>query len=219
MAITSAIFGHYYAPISAADSNHYNTLACRHVVGKVPELHYGMLTLSRRECSACVREKRRYCAEPLWILARRRGWSTPSDNVPFLRCYPGFRIPQPIEITENWGSVSLTEAATDILKLTKLNWNTAAFNCREPITVAFARRVCDILKLAREKNRPCTIAITCNQKSSKACDRAAIFPLNGHRPLPRIGPIRLLLQNDSKRCPGRPLGKGPRFHLWCSVCP
>src|SRR5437870_8123586 len=52
---------------------------------------------------------------------------------------------------ENWGSVSLTEAATDILKLTKLNWNTAAFNCREPITLAFARRVGDILKLAKAK--------------------------------------------------------------------
>ena len=40
MAITSAIFGHYYAQISAADSNHYNTQACRHVAGKVPALHY-----------------------------------------------------------------------------------------------------------------------------------------------------------------------------------
>ena len=43
MAITSAIFGHYYAQISAADSNHYNRLACRHVAGTVPELHYHSL--------------------------------------------------------------------------------------------------------------------------------------------------------------------------------
>jgi len=40
MAITSAIFGHYYAQISAADSNHYNTQACRHVAGMVPGLHF-----------------------------------------------------------------------------------------------------------------------------------------------------------------------------------
>ena len=39
MAITSAIFGHYYAQTSAADSNHCNTPACRHVAGMVPELH------------------------------------------------------------------------------------------------------------------------------------------------------------------------------------
>ena len=82
---------------------------------------------------------------------QKRGLVYTMGYVPFLRCYPGFRIPQPVEITENWGSVSLHEAAADILKLTKLNWNTAAFNCREPITVAFARRVGDILKLAKAK--------------------------------------------------------------------
>jgi len=82
---------------------------------------------------------------------QKRGLVYTVGYVPFLRCYPGFRIPQPVEITENWGSVSLHEAAADILKLTKLNWNTAAFNCREPITVAFARRVGDILKLAKGK--------------------------------------------------------------------
>jgi len=43
MAITSAIFGRYYAQISAADNNHYNTLACRHVAGTVPGLHYHSL--------------------------------------------------------------------------------------------------------------------------------------------------------------------------------
>jgi hypothetical protein len=43
MAITSAIFGHYYAQISAAGNNHYNTLACRLVAGKVPGLHYHSL--------------------------------------------------------------------------------------------------------------------------------------------------------------------------------
>jgi hypothetical protein len=43
MAITSAIFGHYYAQISAADSNHYNTLACRHEAETVLELRYHSL--------------------------------------------------------------------------------------------------------------------------------------------------------------------------------
>ena len=43
MAITSAIFGRYYAQISAAGNNHYNTLACRLVAGMVPELHYHSL--------------------------------------------------------------------------------------------------------------------------------------------------------------------------------
>jgi len=34
--------------------------------------------------------------------------------VPFLRCYTGFRIPQPLEILENWGSLPFREAAEDI---------------------------------------------------------------------------------------------------------
>jgi hypothetical protein len=40
MAITSAIYGHYYAQTSAADSNHYNTQAYHHVAGKERGLHY-----------------------------------------------------------------------------------------------------------------------------------------------------------------------------------
>jgi hypothetical protein len=71
--------------------------------------------------------------------------------VPFLRCYPGLRIPQPLEILENWGSVPFNETAADLLRLTKLNWNAAAFNIRDPITVAFSRRVGDILKMAKDK--------------------------------------------------------------------
>jgi hypothetical protein len=46
----------------------------------------------------------------------------------------------------------LNEAASDILKLPKLNWNSAALCCREPITLAFTRRVDDILKLAKGKD-------------------------------------------------------------------
>jgi len=113
--------------------------------------HYGMLTLSRRGVF-CLRPGKKAALRGTVVdFGQKKGLVYTVGYVPFLRCYPGFRIPQPIEITESWGSVSLTEAATDILKLTKLNWNTAAFNCREPITVAFARRVGDILKLAKGK--------------------------------------------------------------------
>jgi hypothetical protein len=46
----------------------------------------------------------------------------------------------------------LGEAASDILKLTMLNCNMAAFCYPGPITIAFARRVRDILKLAKGKD-------------------------------------------------------------------
>jgi len=71
--------------------------------------------------------------------------------IPFLRCYPGLRIPQPLEILENCGSISFNETGEDLLRLTKLNWNSAAFCIRDPITLAFSRRVGDILKLSKDK--------------------------------------------------------------------
>jgi hypothetical protein len=38
--------------------------------------------------------------------------------VPFLRCYPGFRIPQPLEVTDNHGTMTFHDVATDLLRLT-----------------------------------------------------------------------------------------------------
>jgi hypothetical protein len=113
--------------------------------------HYGMVTVNRRGVFCLRPGKKAVLRGTVVDFGQKRGLVYTMGYVPFLRCYPGFRIPQPVEITENWGSISLHEAAADILKLTKLNWNTAAFNCREPITVAFARRVGDILKLAKGK--------------------------------------------------------------------
>lgn len=79
---------------------------------------------------------------------QKKGLVYTTGYIPFLRCYPGFRIPQPLEVTENWGSLSFHEVANDLLRLTKLNWNTAAFCCVDPITIAFSRRVGEILKIA-----------------------------------------------------------------------
>jgi hypothetical protein len=65
--------------------------------------------------------------------------------VPFLRRYPGMRVPRPLEIIEHHGSGSMTEIAREILALTKLDWNTTMFAGKEPITTAFAEDVGRIL--------------------------------------------------------------------------
>lgn len=65
--------------------------------------------------------------------------------VPFLRRYPGMRVPRPLEIVEHHGSGSMTEIAREILALTKLDWNTTMFAGKEPITTAFAEDVGRIL--------------------------------------------------------------------------
>ena len=113
---------------------------------------YGLQTIQRRGIF-CLRPGSKATLRGTCVdFGEKRGLVYTMGYVPFLRCYSGFRIPQPLEILENWGSISFREAAEDILKLTKLNWNTAAFSCRDPITLAFARKVGEILKMARGKD-------------------------------------------------------------------
>jgi len=61
--------------------------------------------------------------------------------IPFLSVYPGPRVPSPLEILEHHGSTSIDIICKEIMALTKLNWNSAKFCIKAPITVSFARRV------------------------------------------------------------------------------
>lgn len=61
--------------------------------------------------------------------------------VPFLRVYPGLRIPQPLEVTHAEGTGAITELLREFFALTRLNWNSADFASAEPITLGFSRSV------------------------------------------------------------------------------
>lgn len=74
--------------------------------------------------------------------------------VPFLRTYPGMRSPQPQEILEVFGTSPPDIVMREILALTKLNWNSADFSCDDPITLAFSRRVGEILAELRPSVNP-----------------------------------------------------------------
>jgi hypothetical protein len=65
--------------------------------------------------------------------------------VPFLRTYPGARVPQPLEVVEHVGDSPWDVVLKEVLALTKMNWNTADFACWDPITTAFSRRVGQVL--------------------------------------------------------------------------
>lgn len=69
-----------------------------------------------------------------------------SGYVPALRAYPGMRVPFPIEIVEHHGDSPIDIVCQEILALTKINWNSCNFSCREPITIQFARSVGKILR-------------------------------------------------------------------------
>lgn len=63
-----------------------------------------------------------------------------------LQTYPGSHVPSAFEVRKARGDSSIKSICSDILALTKLNWNTADFCCGVPITVSFARNVGDVFK-------------------------------------------------------------------------
>ncbi len=74
--------------------------------------------------------------------------------IPYLRTYPGPRAPQPIEILEYYGDSPWDTVLTEIMALTKMNWNTADFACGSPATLAFSQRVGQILAELKNNQNP-----------------------------------------------------------------
>jgi hypothetical protein len=74
-----------------------------------------------------------------------------SGFVPFLRGYAGNRIPHPVEVTENWGSMDFQQVARDLLRLTKLDLNSPEFCTDLPITLAKCQEIKDVLEVLDQK--------------------------------------------------------------------
>lgn len=65
--------------------------------------------------------------------------------IPFFKVYPGMRVPNPLEIVEHIGDSSPEKICSELMALTKLNWNNCNFGSGDPITIAFSREVGRIL--------------------------------------------------------------------------
>lgn len=78
-------------------------------------------------------------------LARRNYLVYTRGYIPFLRAYPGMRIPNSLEVVEHVGDSSADKVCSEILALTKLNWNNCGFAGGSPITIAFSKQVGRIL--------------------------------------------------------------------------
>lgn len=78
-------------------------------------------------------------------LAKRNYLIFTRGYIPFLRGYPGLRVPNPLEVVEHHGDSSADRVCSEILALTKLNWNNCAFASGSPITTAFSKQVGRIL--------------------------------------------------------------------------
>lgn len=107
--------------------------------GKVP--YYDFLSVARSDIRFL-----RVGAEPpirgtVIQVAPRRYVVYTRGYVPFLKLYPGLRIPHPLQVAHPKGSGSVTELLAEFLALTRMNWNSADFAAAEPITLGFARKI------------------------------------------------------------------------------
>ena len=67
-------------------------------------------------------------------------------SVDFYRCYPGLYVPRTLEVKLDAVERNAAELLTELLALTKLNWNSTALVNSDPVTLAAAKRVGNVLR-------------------------------------------------------------------------
>ncbi|MCE9652100.1 MAG: hypothetical protein K8Q89_03450 [Nitrosarchaeum sp.] len=73
---------------------------------------------------------------------------------PYLRTYPGAHVPLPLDILEHHGDSPRDVILTEILALSKMNWNSAEFSLAKPITLLFSKRVGEIMASLPDSMNP-----------------------------------------------------------------
>jgi len=77
-----------------------------------------------------------------------RGWT------PRLQTYPGLEVPNPLSIEINRSAADIEVVLSDILGLTKLNFNSCIFADGNPITLKFADAIGEVLTAGPVKDVP-----------------------------------------------------------------
>jgi len=77
-----------------------------------------------------------------------RGWT------PRLQTYPGLEVPNPLTVEVNQGKADIQVVLSDILGLTKLNFNSCIFADGNPITLKFADAIGEVLTAGPVKDVP-----------------------------------------------------------------
>lgn len=74
--------------------------------------------------------------------------------IPELGGYPHGHVPSPLLVSDHIGDTAPEQLQTEILTLTKMNWNSANMHGLLPITLRFARLVGDVLREVPESQIP-----------------------------------------------------------------
>ena len=75
----------------------------------------------------------------------RRGYLWTSGFKPYLGTYDGWETPVPLRIDIERGTEDIAQVATDMLGLTKLNFNECKYGDVNPVTIGFSDAVGEIL--------------------------------------------------------------------------
>ncbi|MCR9107128.1 MAG: hypothetical protein NXI15_17690 [Gammaproteobacteria bacterium] len=89
-----------------------------------------------------------------WVVNERKAYLWSSGYIPRLATYPGWEVPNPLEIEIQKGEADIRIVVSDILGLTKLNYNACVYGDSNPVTLKFANMVGDILTASPNKNHP-----------------------------------------------------------------
>lgn len=89
-----------------------------------------------------------------WVVDGRRGFLWTNGYVPRLATYPGWEVPNPLEILVQHGGADITAVLKDVLGLTKLNYNACQYGDGSPVTLKFANMVGNVLTATPEKDHP-----------------------------------------------------------------
>jgi len=87
-------------------------------------------------------------------IGKRHALLWTSGYVPRLDTYMGPETPNPISVRILRGECELTTVLSDVLSLTKINFNSCLHNDRMPVTIRFANAVGDVLISAPIDSEP-----------------------------------------------------------------
>jgi hypothetical protein len=113
------------------------------------ELHIGrrdMIWVSERPDTTLVRDGNYPPLRGSFVQIGRDGLLFTRGSVPYYRTYPGLRVPQPLLLRPHSCDTPMSELASEVLALTKMNWNSTQFDQATPIPIRAARQVGRVLK-------------------------------------------------------------------------
>lgn len=89
-----------------------------------------------------------------YLVTERMGYLWTKGFVPRLATYPGWEVPNPLLVEIHRGKADLLRVMTDVLGLTKINFNACQFADGQPVTLRFADAVGEILTAAPVPDLP-----------------------------------------------------------------